>query len=165
MDGTITPINDLMEQASALVRREKGTTASFEPAEGYKRRQIERLKSWSDTHELWVSLSELGVYFLERGGENEVYTGNHDLVVYKLNNFEYAGDDLENFFLRMKVHNLLFRNVPYTLIGFAYNSKDEFCAVLVQPFVVADREATESEIASYMKHLGFEMDYYDEFHT
>ena len=33
--------------------------------------------------------------FLSKGGENEVYTGNEDIVV-KLNNFEYAGDDLWN---------------------------------------------------------------------
>ena len=35
----------------------------------------------------------------------------------------------------------------------------EFCAVLVQPYVRAKREATEDEIADYMEALGFEMDY------
>ena len=37
--------------------------------------------------------SNLNIEFLSKGGENEVYTGNEDIVV-KLNNFEYAGDDL-----------------------------------------------------------------------
>lgn len=51
------------------------------------------------------------------------------------------------------------------LIGFAYNSQQEFCAVLTQPYIKAEREATETEIATYMQSLGFEMDYYDEYHN
>ena len=39
--------------------------------------------------------SNLNIEVLSKGGENEVYTGNEDIVV-KLNNFEYAGDDLWN---------------------------------------------------------------------
>jgi hypothetical protein len=56
-------------------------------------------------------------------------------------------------------------NVPYDLIGFAYNSQEEFCAVISQPYIIAEREATEEEIASYMNMLGFTMDCYDEFHN
>ena len=82
-----------------------------------------------------------------------------------MNNFEYAGDDLTNFFIRIEAHNHFFYNVAYTLVGFAYNSIHEFCAVLVQPYVRAKREATEEEIADYMEALGFEMDYEDEYHN
>ena len=80
---------------------------------------------------------------MDKGGENEVF---HDgkVSVIKLNNFEYAGDDLENFFIRITVHNKFFSNVPYQL---------------------AEREATEDEIAAYMQALGFKMDYYDEYHN
>lgn len=86
-------------------------------------------------------------------------------MVIKLNNFEYAGDDLENFFFRIFAHNKLFNNVPYQMIGFTYNSKQEFCAVLIQPYILAKREATEEEIITYMQALGFEMVYIDEFHN
>ena len=48
------------------------------------------------------------------------------------------------------------------MTGFAYNSLQEFCAVLIQQ---AEREATEDEIVEYMTALGFEMDYIDEFHN
>ena len=51
------------------------------------------------------------------------------------------------------------------VVGFAYNSQHEFCAVLVQPYVRAKREATEEEIAEYMQALGFEMVYEDEYHN
>ena len=40
-----------------------------------------------------------------------------------------------------------------------------YCAVLIQPHIQAEREATEDEIVEYMTALGFEMDYIDEFHN
>ena len=165
MDRTNSPINSILEQASYIVRRKKETTGTLEPTESYKRGQTKELIDFANSNNLWISLSKLNVEFLSKGGENEVYTGNKDNIVIKLNNFEYAGDDLENFFIRINAHNKLFGNVPYQMIGFAYNSQQEFCAVLIQPYILAEREATEDEIAAYMEALGFEMDYYDEYHN
>lgn len=165
MDRTHSPINSILEQAAYIARREKETAGTLEPTESYKRGQTIELIDFANSNNLWISLSELNVEFLSKGGENEVYTGNKDNIVIKLNNFEYAGDDLENFFIRINAHNKLFGNVPYQMIGFAYNSQQEFCAVLIQPYILAEREATEDEIATYMKALGFEMDYYDEYHN
>ncbi|WP_440440485.1 hypothetical protein [Phocaeicola plebeius] len=165
MDRTHSPINSILEQAAYIARRKKETAGTLEPTESYKRGQTKELIDFAKSNNLWISLSELNVEFLSKGGENEVYTGNKDNIVIKLNNFEYAGDDLENFFIRINAHNKLFGNVPYQMIGFAYNSQQEFCAVLVQPYILAEREATEDEIAAYMQALGFEMDYYDEYHN
>ena len=165
MDRAYSPVDSLLEQAACIVRRKKEATATLEPAESYKRGQIEELISFANSNNLWISPSELNIEFLSKGGENEVYTGDKDDIVAKLNNFEYAGDDLEIFFIRISAHNLFFCNVPYHMIGFAYNSEHEFCAVLIQPYIIAEREATEDEIAEYMKALGFEMDYIDEFHN
>lgn len=165
MDRTHSPINSILEQAAYIVRRKKETTGTLEPTKSYKREQTEELIDFANSHNLWISLSKLNVEFLSKGGENEVYTGNNDNIVIKLNNFEYAGDDLDNFFIRINAHNKLFGNVPYQMIGFAYNSQQEFCAVLIQPYILAEREATEEEITTYMQALGFEMDYYDEYHN
>ena len=165
MDRTHSPINSILEQAAYIARRKKETAGTLEPTESYKRGQIEELISFANSNNLWISLSELNIEFLSKGGENEVYTGDKDDIVVKLNNFEYAGDDLGNFFIRISAHNKFFSNVPYHMIGFAYNSQHEFCAVLIQPYILAEREATESEIAEYMEALGFEMDYIDEFHN
>ena len=165
MDRTYSPINSILEQAAYIARRKKETAGTLEPTESYKSGQTKKLIDFANSNNLWISLSELNVEFLSKGGENEVYTGNKDNVVIKLNNFEYAGDDLENFFIRINAHNKLFGNVPYQMIGFAYNSQQEFCAVLIQPYILAEREATEDEIATYMQALGFEMDYYDEYHN
>lgn len=164
MDRAYSQVNSIMEQAASLIRRKKEATRTFGPTESYKRRQIEELISFANSDNLWISPSNLNIEFLSKGGENEVYTGNEDIVV-KLNNFEYAGDDLENFFIRIAAHNKFFGNVPYQMIGFSYNSQQEFCAVLTQPYILAEREATEDEIIVYMEALGFEMDYIDEFHN
>lgn len=164
MDRENSPINCLLEQAASIARRSKITAGTLEPTESYKRRQIEGLISFANSCNIWIDFSNLNITYMDKGGENEVF---HDgnLSVLKLNNFEYAGDDLENFFIRISAHNKFFKNVPYSLIGFSYNSKNEFCAVLTQPYIKAEREATEEEIAEYMQALGFEMDYADEFHN
>ena len=164
MDRAHSPIYNLLEQAACIARRSKEAAGETEPTESYKGEQIKELIKFANTNNLWIDLSHLNITNMDRGGENEVlHDGNVSVV--KLNNFEYAGDDLENFFIRITVHNKFFSNVPYQMIGFAYNSLQEFCAVLVQPYILAEREATEDEIAAYMQALGFEMDYYDEYHN
>ena len=164
MDRAHSSINNLLEQAACIARRSKKAAGEIEPAEGYKRRQIRELIEFTNANDLWIDLSHLNITYMDRGGENEVFHDGNVSVV-KLNNFEYAGDDLENFFIRITAHNKFFGNVPYQMIGFAYNSLQEFCAVLIQPYILAEREATEDEIAAYMQALGFEMDYYDEYHN
>lgn len=164
MDRAYPPINYLLEQAACITRRSKEATGEVEPTEGYKGRQIKELIVFANANNLWIDLSHLNITYMDKGGENEVFHDGKSSVI-KLNNFEYAGDDLENFFIRINAHNKFFSNVPYQMIGFSYNSRQEFCAVLTQPYILAEREATEDEIAEYMEALGFEMDYIDEFHN
>ena len=164
MDRAHSSVNSLLEQAACIVRRSKETAGTLEPTESYKRGQIEELISFADSNGLWIDFNNLSVIYLDKGGENEVFYDGA-ATVYKLNNFEYAGDNLENFFIRITAHNKFFSNVPYQMIGFAYNSLHEFCAVLIQPHIKAEREATEDEITDYMQAIGFEMDYLDEYHN
>ena len=158
MDRANPPINSILEQAACIVRRSKEAAGTLETTESYKRKQIKELIKFTNLNSLWVDLSDFDVTYMDKGGENEVF---HDgnISVIKLNNFEYAGEDLENFFIRIFAHNKFFSNVPYHMIGFTYNSQHEFCAVLIQPYIKAEREATEDEIAGYMEALGFERDY------
>lgn len=164
MDRAYPPINNLLEQAARITGRSKEATGEIEPTEGYKGRQIKELIVFANANNLWIDLSPLNITYMDKGGENEVFHDGKSSVI-KLNNFEYAGDDLENFFIRINAHNKFFSNVPYQMIGFSYNSRQEFSAVLTQPYILAEREATEDEIAEYMEALGFEMDYIDEFHN
>ncbi len=164
MDRAYPPINNLLEQTACITGRSKEATGEVEPTEGYKGRQIKKLIEFANANNLWIDLSPLNITYMDKGGENEVFHDGKSSVI-KLNNFEYAGDDLENFFIRINAHNKFFSNVPYQMIGFSYNSRQEFSAVLTQPYILAEREATEDEIVEYMEALGFEMDYIDEFHN
>lgn len=164
MDRANPPINSILEQAACIVRRSKEAAGTLEPTESYKRGQIKELISLANSNNLWIDFNNIRSTYLDKGGENEVFYDGA-ATIYKLNNFEYAGDDLENFFIRISTHNKFFSNVSYQMIGFAYNSQQEFCAVLIQPHIQAEREATEDEIAEHMEALGFEIDYIDEFHN
>lgn len=164
MDGEEPPVNRLLEEASHVVRRCKETAGDVEPTEGYKRKQIQLLKEYATQHSLWADFTDLPLTYLDKGGENEVFHDGHWSVI-KYNNFDYAGDDLTNFFVRILAHNYFFSNIPYTLIGFSENSAKEFCAVLTQPFVQAKREASPNEIRQYMEGIGFRTVYQDEFHN
>lgn len=164
MDREHSTINRILEAAACICRRCKNAAGDVEPAEGYKRRQIEELKQFATSDNLWMDFTHSSLIYMAKGGENEVFYGKN-MTVIKLNNFDYAGDDLSNFFTRIHAHNLFFSNIPYHMIGFSNNSQHEFCAVLVQPYVRAVREATDDEIASYMQALGFAMDYAHDFHN
>ncbi|OAV75643.1 hypothetical protein Barb7_00725 [Bacteroidales bacterium Barb7] len=164
LDGAEPAVNRILESASHVVGRCKETAGDVEQAEGCKGRQIQKLKEFATLNNLWIDFSCLPIIYIDKGGENEVFYDGHSSVI-KLNNFEYAGDDLTNFFIRIFVHNEVFSNVPYALVGFTENSMHEFCAVLTQPDVQAEREATAEEIIRYMESLGFVTDYPDEFHN
>ena len=155
-----------MEQKAENNRTSASATDYVRQAASRARSKDEQLNIIEQTAKeqgVWIDdYSSLGDYF-SKGGENEVYYNLAENRVYKLNNFEYAGDDVSNFFTRIDIHNELFGNVPYSIVGFAKNSSGETSAVLKQPYIEAEREATEREIASYMEALGFEMGYSDDF--
>ena len=117
MDRANSPINSLLEQVACIVRRSKATAGTLEPTESYKRGQIEKLKSLADSLNFMDRLQQLPCNLFGKGGENEVFYDGA-ATIYKLNNFEYAGDDSKNFFIRIFAHNRFFINVPYSLIGF-----------------------------------------------
>jgi hypothetical protein len=151
-----TPDNQSGESAAGYVRQ--ATVGA-----GSKAGQLDVIEKTAKEKGVWIdSPSSLGDYFSE-GGENEVYFNPPGNKVYKVNNFEYAGDDVLNFFDRIDAHNELFGNVPYKITGFTRNRKGEVSAILEQPYVEAEREATEDEIASYMESLGFEANGIDDF--
>lgn len=96
IESTLKSIASWQKQPISL-EEEKEAAGNVEPTEGYKRRQVEELKLFATQHDLWININSLPLSYLSKGGENEVFTGHED-VVFKLNNFEYAGEDIENFF-------------------------------------------------------------------
>jgi len=119
MDRTHSSINSLLEQATCIARRSKEAAGETESTEGYKRRQTEELIKFANDNGLWIDLSHLNITYMDRGGENEVFHDGNVSVV-KLNNFEYAGDDLEYHNSDYEVFDAVPNNVLYGIDGDLY---------------------------------------------
>lgn len=117
--------------------------------------QINALRKYAVEQGCWVEDMSAWGTFVDRGSENEVYLSCDSKSVYKLNDFRYADDNLNPFFERIEAHNRYFPDCRYDLIGFGLNRSGKVCALLVQPFIHAEREATEEEIAAELALSGF----------
>ena len=61
MDRSNAAINRILEEAADLVGREKEAAGNVESTEGYKERQIERLKEFAAIHNLWIDFNVLSL--------------------------------------------------------------------------------------------------------
>jgi hypothetical protein len=155
--GLLAAASDFARSVLESIQALAGTTSC-------KGVQIARLKDWAISHECWIDKDTLGTYS-DRGSENEVYTSLDSRFVYKLNDFRYSDDNLSPFFERIIVHNQLFPDCGYTFLGFAENRDGKVCAVLRQPFILSQREATQGEINEEMERLGFQKEQDDGYFT
>lgn len=157
-------IHCLLEEASNVAR---GVLESIQAIAGttvVKGVQISNLERFARDRGYWIEdINTIGI-FSDRGSENEVYLSiENNTTVYKLNDFRYSDDNLSQFFERIRIHNIYFPDCSYKLIGFAYNKAEKVCAVLLQPFIVAMREATEPEIEEELNKMGFSSELDGEF--
>lgn len=146
---------DLLEKASAEAGRILRSIQALAGTTYCKGVQISELKKWAIADGCWIDdKSILGIYS-DRGSENEVYLHIESASVNKLNDFRYADDNLTSFFERIRLHNYLFPGCAYDFIGMSENQNGKICAVLSQPFIRSDREASTEEIAGALALMGF----------
>lgn len=118
--------------------------------------QENALEEYAQANGIWIEdyLSEYGEY-LDHGAENTVYWDeNNPTIVTKINDLALHETPLE-FFDRISIHNNLFPQAPYTVIGFT-RKNGVFSVIIQQPFIIAERGLEYEEVAAYMKQLGFE---------
>ena len=153
-DNRENEVGGLLAAASDFARSVLESIQALAGTTSCKGVQIARLKDWAIQHGCWIDRNSLGTYS-DRGSENEVYASLDSRFVYKLNDFRYSDDNLSPFFERISVHNELFPDCEYTFLGFSDNRDGKICAVLRQPFILSQREATQQEINEEMEQLGF----------
>lgn len=124
-----------------------------------KEQQIASLIDYAKRENLFYRPTEfnrIGLY-LANGAEQYVFFNGGQLYVTKFNSLKFHESPLE-FFDRTALHNYLFPEAPYTLIGFSRTYPEEPCfsVVLTQPFVLADRGAEREEVILEMEKMGFE---------
>lgn len=89
------------------------------------------------------------------GTESDTYFST-DGYVYKMNNLMH--DPLISDYLqRLSLHNKIFTNTPYELVGFVKSGQNIY-PVVRQRVVNFDRLASEKEINNYMQSLGYMAD-------
>ena len=145
----------LLEQAETFAQGVLESIQALAGTTSCKGVQIARLKEWAEKHDCWINdMSNLGSYE-DRGSENEVYLSNNENIVFKLNDFRYSDENLMPFFERIRAHNFYFVDCSYKLVGFSENKTGKTCAVLTQPYILSEREATNEEISDELLRLGF----------
>ncbi len=150
-----TGIDSLLESASDEARRILRSIQAVAGTTSCKGVQVAELTKWAKANNCWFDDPSIFGVFSDRGSENEVYMNVGESTVYKLNDFRYADDNLQPFFDRIRIHNTLFPDCAYSFIGFSKNQDGKTCAVIAQPFIRADREATKEEIAGSLALMGF----------
>jgi hypothetical protein len=136
--------------------------SEFESRAILKEKQAGFLKSQSK--ELNLSLESLprGSEYLTRGGESKVFLAADGLHVIKVNDAIYYATWTE-YFNSLVLHNLLFPNTAYSLIGFT-ETDSTLNVVLQQPFIEGE-QARLDDIEELLNFNGFEntrrQDYYN----
>jgi hypothetical protein len=154
-DNRENEVGGLLAAASDFARGVLESIQALAGTTSCKGVQIVRLKDWAVQHGCWIDKDTLGTYS-DRGSENEVYASLDSRFVYKLNDFRYSDDNLSPFFERISVHNELFPDCEYTFLGLSENRDGKICAVLRQPCILSQREATQQEIDEELERLGFQ---------
>ena len=105
---------------------------------------------------LWIDISEiftLGTPF-PSGVENDVYLNANGNKIYKVNNL-MTSKTISVLLKRLEIHNQIFPQTSYSLVGFTGFGSGSVYPVLSQDFVPNEREATPIEIDMYMSAIGF----------
>lgn len=126
----------------------------FESKAISKEEQAKFLKRYAKGNGLWIDQLPDESRFLARGGESKVYFEADTRSVIKMNDGIYYATWLE-FFNSIVIHNLLFPNTAYSLIGFS-DTEDTFFVLLKQPFVTSDDAVDLEDVKKLLAYNGFE---------
>ena len=118
-----------------------------------KKEQAAALIDYATQHKLWVERPTQANRFLTQGGEAEVFLSTDQQHVIKLNDGIYYATWLD-FLNSILIHNLLFEETSYTLIGFT-KREDDLQIVLKQQFVISDAPVQLNEVKEFLEFNEF----------
>ncbi len=148
---TCTTIRNLLSAGFATSTTVK---TDFESKSIIKKEQAQLLENYSYQNNLWVTDFPSEDRFLTRGGEARVYLDRDGKNVIKINDAVYYATWLE-FFNSILLHNLIFSNTSYTLVGFI-KEEEVLYAVMKQAFITSDGQAELDNIKKLLSYNGFE---------
>ncbi|AEW00906.1 hypothetical protein Niako_4650 [Niastella koreensis GR20-10] len=122
----------------------------FESRSIVKEEQARFIKAYAEDKRLWMQSLPAGSQYLTEGGESKIYLAPDQLHVIKNNDAVYYATWLE-YFNSLVIHNLLFPNTAYELVGFTMGKEGELRAVVLQRFI----EGEQADLADIKDHLIF----------
>ena len=165
-------------EATILAQGSKKTNRNGDELDTRKE-QEKLITSYAKKSNLWIEdfEKEFGKEnFLGQGFEAKVYFDEKDQCVYKVHHYPFEETYL-NFSDRIAVHNRLFPESQYEVVGFTerkkekYFSEDKFSIVLKQRFIKSSNTPiSQKEIDKEMFKRGFKLDedngiYFNEDHV
>lgn len=88
------------------------------------------------------------------GVENENYLNAEEYMMYKMNNLMTSHSVL-SLFERLLLHNAIFPQTAYELVGFSGFGNGSIYPILRQPYIPQATYASHGEILDFMESLGF----------
>lgn len=136
----------------------------FEGRSLIKEEQAGFLRSYARAHGLDSPRLPGEDRYLTRGGESKVYLDYDNRSVIKLNDGVYYATWLE-FFNSLVIHNLLFPDTAYTLLGFEMGF-GPLEVVVKQPYIRSDGPVDLEDVRELLAYNGFahirRYDYYNQ---
>lgn len=159
--GTLPEISGEQEEPVYQLRRrieEASRNASeSESGRGHQQEVNQMIEAQAKESGLWTpiqNLSNLGTPFLS-GNENDTYLDRENDAVYKMNNLVNS-KNLPELFKRIDLHNELFPQTKYELVGFTgFGNGGAIYPIYKQEYIDNAEFATPEEIGNYMQALGF----------
>ena len=128
-----------------------GVLRGSEKASAYKQRRI--VVEWAKDNGCWYDVKDAvsgSKLLYDKSSESEVYLSNEGDYVIKITDVGVFGNSPLNFLdNRIALHNYIFPETFYELLGFCMNKENRFCAITKQPFIKGI-EPDETNIYDYM---------------
>jgi len=125
----------------------------FEGKAIIKEEQALSIEAYCTEHQLWYTDRPEEDRYLTRGGEAKVYLHRDNRHVIKINDAIYYATWLE-FFNSILLHNLIFENTSYRLLGFV-KEDGILSAVLKQSFILSDAQVELEDVKKILEFNGF----------
>ena len=152
ISGTSQGFNrSLIESASSYIRGSKKT--SGESRKSFTERQQEKLIEFVEKNNLWYSIP-IENYFAN-GIEQKVYLATSGEYVLKANTCFSYDYNWENYFNSLSVHNLLFPQTSYELLGFSRSDKGSLVSVVKQHYVKETSPTDLKDVEKFLSNNGF----------
>lgn len=153
---------NLIEAAAYHLRKSKEASGDIEKNEFTKDQEAAWLIEWIDQTSKWIKAIDES-RFIARGAEQRVFLDEDTRYVIKLNDsvfYEYWLD----YFHNLLIHNFLFPQTAYELLGF-YMEQKVLHAVVKQPYIEITEPTNPLVVKEFLVSNGFQLkknnDYYN----